>query len=343
MNLMNNQIVLANLPEGKLSTTDFSFKRSALPIPKAGEVLVRTLHIAIDVASRTWMQADTYRPLLQKGDLMPGLALSEVLESNVSHLKPGDLIVAETGWQTYSAIQADKLIALPEIEQITHLLSIFGVPGLTAYFGLLRCGLPKPGNTLVVSAAAGAVGSIVGQIGKIKGCTVVGIAGGTEKCNMLIDKFGFDSAVDYKKGNIEESLRMACPGGIDIYFDNVGGSILEAALSNMASYGRIICCGAVSQYDRKEPGAGPVGIPAQIILKSLIMRGFLLFDFISDQNKAIQDLEVWTRSGNIVIQEDIISGFENLPKSLVDVLNGENIGKRLVKVADRNRIRDHQF
>ncbi len=334
---MNNQIVLANLPQGKLSAAHFSFKQSALPVPKAGEVLVRTLYVALDAASRAWMQADTYRSVLHKGDVMPGLALAEVIESQAGHLKSGDLIIAEIGWQTYSTILADKLVALPEIESLTDHLGIFGVPGLTAYFGLLRCGLPKPGDTLVVSAAAGAVGLIAGQIGKIKGCRVVGIAGGTEKCDLLVEKFGFDLAVDYKTGNIEEKLRMACPMGIDIYFDNVGGSILEAALSNMARYGRVICCGAVSQYDSKEPGPGPVGIPGQIILKSLIMRGFLLFDFLHEQDMAIKELNTWTKSGNIVIQQDIVDGFENLPKALVGLLNGENIGKRLVKVSDRNK------
>ncbi|WP_261511237.1 NADP-dependent oxidoreductase [Chryseobacterium paludis] len=336
MNLMNNQIVLTSLPKGKLNTTNFNFKKTMLPVPKVGEVLGRTLYIAIDAASRAWMQADTYRPILRDNELMPGLALVEVMESQVGHLKPGDLIIAETGWQTYLTIPANKLVALPEIEPLTNLLSIFGVPGLTAYFGLLQCGLPKPGDTLVVSAAAGAVGSIVGQIGKIKGCTVVGIAGGVEKCNILVEQFGFDSVVNYKEGNIEENLRLTCPNGIDIYFDNVGGSILDAVLSNMANYGRIVCCGAISQYDQKKLDVGPIGIPGQIILKSLIMKGFLLFDFLHEQDRAIQDLEKWVKSGSIIVQEDIIDGFEKLPEALVGVLNGENVGKRIVKVANRN-------
>ncbi|MBD0221851.1 NADP-dependent oxidoreductase, partial [Acinetobacter baumannii] len=224
-----NQIILSKLPKGKLDIYDFSIKESDLPSAKDGEISVRTLYIALDAASRAWMQGDTYRPALQAGEVMAGIALAEVIESHVPHLVKGDLVIAETGWQTHATLSADTLFALPKLKPLTYLLSIYGVPGLTAYFGLLRCGKVEIGNTVVVSAAAGAVGSIVGQIAKIKGCRVIGIAGSTYKCSLLTKDFGFDEAIDYSTGNLEDKLRLICPDGIDIYFDNVGGNILDAA------------------------------------------------------------------------------------------------------------------
>jgi len=253
MKLNNQQIVVGNLPQENLTTEHFRFKQTEVPTPSDGEVLVKILYIAIDAASRAWMQGETYRAMLREGDIMPGLALAEVIQSRVSHLIPRDLVLADTGWQTYATLPGDQLTKQPKISPLTHLLSVFGVPGLTAYFGLLRCGLPKAGETLVVSAAAGAVGSLVGQIGKIMGCRVIGIAGGDVKCRSLIEEFGFDYAVDYKKGNLEEQLRVSCPNDIDIYFDNVGGVILDTTLKLMAPHGRIVCCGAVSQYDKNKP------------------------------------------------------------------------------------------
>ncbi|MDR2275022.1 MAG: NADP-dependent oxidoreductase [Sphingobacterium sp.] len=334
MTLSNHQIVLAKLPSEKLNAKDFRIQQTEVPVPSEGEVLVRTLYIAIDAASRAWMQGETYRAVLREEELMPGLALAEVVESHVSHLIPGDLIIADTGWQTYATLAAYHLTSLPRMAPLTHLLSIYGVSGLTAYFGLLRCGIPKEGETLVVSAAAGAVGSLVGQIGKILGCTVVGIAGGAAKCKSVIEEFGFDAVVDYKSGNLEDQLRESCPNGIDIYFDNVGGAILDAALTLMASYGRIVCCGAVSQYDKSKPGAGPADIPGLVILKSLTIRGFLLFDFLHEKVAAIQELETWVKAGRIVVREDIKIGLEKLPEALVGVLNGENTGKCVVNIGD---------
>ncbi|WP_262010619.1 NADP-dependent oxidoreductase [Acinetobacter baumannii] len=329
-----NQIILSKLPKGKLDIYDFSIKESDLPSAKDGEISVRTLYIALDAASRAWMQGDTYRPALQAGEVMAGIALAEVIESHVPHLVKGDLVIAETGWQTHATLSADTLFALPELKPLTYLLSIYGVPGLTAYFGLLRCGKVEIGNTVVVSAAAGAVGSIVGQIAKIKGCRVIGIAGSTYKCSLLTKDFGFDEAIDYSTENLEDKLRLICPDGIDIYFDNVGGNILDAALSNMKKGGRIVCCGAISQYDSDTPKANVIGVPGQLILKSLTMNGFLLFDYLNEQPQAFHDLSRWVSSGKLRVVEEIVEGLEQLPKSLVGLLNGENIGKRIVKIAD---------
>ena len=221
---------------------------------------------------------------------------------------------------------------MPKLEPMTHLLSVFGIAGLTAYFGLLEVGKPKAGETVVVSAAAGSVGSIVGQIAKIKGCRAVGIAGGKDKCNWLTSELGFDAAVDYKDGAAFKALRAAAPKGIDVYFDNVGGDILEACLPQMNNYGRIACCGAISQYDGAPSPTGPRGVPGLIVVKRLIMQGFIVMDFMDQRDKALSDLQSWVASGKLKVQEDIINGLENTPKALIGLLAGENRGKRMIKV-----------
>ena len=209
---------------------------------------------------------------------------------------------------------------MPRKDPLTHLISVYGVAGLTAYFGLLECGDPKPGETVVVSAAAGAVGSIVGQIAKIKGCRVVGIAGGETKCTLLTSELGFDGAVDYKAGNTRRALGEACPDGIDVYFDNVGGDVLEACLFNMNTHGRIACCGAVSQYDGAAPAVGPRGVPGLIVTKRLALRGFIVSDFDAKREAALDELEDWVESGKLTVREDVMGGIENLPQALIGLL-----------------------
>jgi hypothetical protein len=264
---------------------------------------------------------------------MAGGALAEVVDSRAPNLQPGDLVFADTGWQTWAVAPARRLTKLPRMEPLTHLLSVFGVAGLTAYFGLLECGRPRPGETVVVSAAAGSVGSIVGQIARIKGCRTVGIAGGPDKCFLLTDELGFDAAVDYKAGDTRRALRAACPDGIDVYFDNVGGDIFEACLFNMANHGRIACCGAVSQYDGLAPRAGPRGVPGLIVTKRLILTGFIVSDFDDKRQAALAELKSWVDSGQLRVREDVLEGLESLPAALVGLLAGENVGKRMVKVA----------
>ncbi|MBP5053917.1 NADP-dependent oxidoreductase [Pseudomonas chlororaphis] len=331
--MSNRQIFLADIPQGKLGHEHFVIREADRPCPAEGEVLLRTLYISLDAASRAWMQGATYRAGLKVGDLMAGMALAEVVESRSSQLAVGDLVFAETGWQIFAAVPAGNLVKLPRIEPLTHLISVYGVPGLTAYFGSLECGRLKAGQTVVISAAAGAVGSIAGQIARIKGCRTVGIAGGAVKCDLITRKFGFDASIDYKAGNIVDNLRAECPDGIDVYFDNTGGDILEACLFNMARYGRIVCCGAVSQYDRSASGAGPQGVPGMVIIRSLTLQGFLLSDFLDQQERAIADLKGWVDSGQLTVREEVIDGFDRLPAALVGLLEGENIGKRMVRVA----------
>ena len=333
MTRTHRQIVLAELPQGKLAPEHFRLVEAERPRPADGEVLLRGLYVSLDAANRAWMQGATYRSALKAGDVMAGGALAEVVESRADGLAPGDLVFADTGWREYATLPARHLTKLPRMEPLTHLLSVFGVAGLTAYFGLLECGRPKAGETVVVSAAAGAVGSLVGQIAKIKGCRTVGIAGGGAKCAVLTGELGFDAAVDYKAGDTRRALREACPDGIDVYFDNVGGEVLEACLFNMATHGRIACCGAVSQYDAAPPPHGPRGVPGLIVTKRLTLTGFVVMDFYGQREAALADLKSWVESGHLVVREDVIEGLENLPGALIGLLAGENIGKRMVKLS----------
>ena len=328
----NRQIVLAELPQGRLGPEHFRLSKAEVARPADGEVLVKVLYVSLDAANRAWMQGATYRSALQGGDVMAGGALAEVVESRVDHLNPGDLVFADTGWQEFAVVKASGLSPIPRMEPLTHLLSVYGVAGLTAYFGLLECGQPKAGETVVVSAAAGSVGSIVGQIARIKGCRTVAIAGGQAKCDLLVKDFGFHAAIDYKSQTVRKALREAAPKGVDVYFDNVGGDILEACLFNMNTHGRIACCGAVSQYDGAAPPHGPRGVPGLIVTKRLTLRGFIVSDFDDKRAMALEDLQGWVASGQLKVAEDVISGLESLPSALIGLLAGENIGKRMVKL-----------
>jgi NADPH-dependent curcumin reductase CurA len=331
--MTNRQIVLDRLPQSdRLAPEHFALSASERPTAGEGEVLLKTRYISLDAANRAWMQGATYRAALAPGQVMAGGGLAEVVESRVPHLKPGDMVFADTGWQEYAALPGKHLKALPDLKPETHLLSVYGVAGLTAYFGLLECGQPKAGETVVVSAAAGSVGSIVGQIARIKGCRVVGVAGGAEKGQWLVDELGFDAAVDYKSPEFKRQLRAAVPDGIDVYFDNTGGDIFEACLFAMRNHGRIACCGAVSQYDGAAPPHGPRGVPGLIVTKRLTLRGFVVMDFAEQNDRALADLQSWVASGQLKVQEDVIDGLENLPKALIGLLAGENRGKRMVRV-----------
>ena len=329
----NRQILLIETPKGKLAPEHFRLRRSEMPSPGEGEALLRVRYISLDAANRAWMQGATYRGAVEAGSVMAGGALAEVIASKTPEFVPGDLVFADTGWQDYAVLPAKALIKLPHIEPMTHLLSVYGIAGLTAYFGLLRIASPREAETVVVSAAAGSVGSIVGQIAKIKHCRVVGIAGGREKCDWLLNDLGFDAAVDYKSESVFKALKSAAPRGIDVYFDNVGGDIFEACLAQMSIGGRICCCGAVSAYDGAPPTAGPRGIPGLIVVKRLTLKGFIVTDFFAERDSAIAELRSWVASGRLKVQEEVIEGLENTPRALVGLLAGENRGKRMVKVA----------
>ena len=329
---VNRQILLVEKPTGKLSADHFKMAQGAMPEPKDGEALLRVKYISLDAANRAWMHGATYRSAVEANTVMAGGGIAEVMSSKSPGLRAGDIVFGDTGWQDYAAVPAKHLSKMPRLDPMTHLLSVYGIAGLTAYFGLLHVGQPKEGETVVVSAAAGSVGSIVGQIAKIKGCRVVGIAGGKDKCNWLTSELGFDAAVDYKDGAVFKALRAAAPKGIDVYFDNVGGDILEACLALMNNRGRIACCGAISQYDGVPSAHGPRGVPGLIVVKRLIMQGFIVMDFMDQRDEALNDLQSWVASGKLKVQEDIINGLENTPRALIGLLAGENRGKRMVKL-----------
>ena len=329
---VNRQILLVEKPSGKLGPEHFKLTDGSIPEPKDGEALLRVRYISLDAANRAWMHGATYRSAVEANTVMAGGGIAEVVASKSPDLAPGDIVFGDTGWQDYAAIPAKHLTKLPKLEPMTHLLSVYGIAGLTAYFGLLEIGKPKVGETVVVSAAAGSVGSIVGQIAKIKGCHAVGIAGGKDKCHWLTSELGFDAAVDYKDGAVFKALRAAAPKGIDVYFDNVGGDILEACLPQMNNYGRIACCGAISQYDGVPAAHGPRGVPGLIVVKRLIMQGFIVMDFMKERDRALADLQSWVAGGKLKVQEDVIKGLENTPKALIGLLAGENRGKRMVRV-----------
>jgi NADPH-dependent curcumin reductase CurA len=327
----NLQIVLRELPKGKLETAHFESRSSPMPTPGDGQVLVRSLLLSQDAANRAWMQGATYREAVEAGDVMHGYAVCEVVDSNAKDFAAGDIVLGEAGWQEYAALDGRSLMRASDHRPLTHLLSVMGIAGKTAYHGLLNCAGLAAGETLLVSAAAGSVGTLVGQIGRIKGARVVGVAGGPEKCAWLVDELGFDACVDYKAGNLAADLRAACPDGVDVYFDNTGGPILQSALFAMNQKGRIACCGAVSMYDGG-PLTGPVGIPGLLVVKRLRMEGFIMSDFMDRDAEAERDLSGWLADGRLKVVEDVIDGLENAPAGLIGLLAGENRGKRIIRV-----------
>lgn len=328
----NRQIVVRELPAGELREDHFEMHNGEVPTIAEGEVLIRTILLSIDAANRAWMQGPTYRKAVKVGDVMHAYCIGEVVESRDDALKRGDIVAAEAGWAEYAVANASEVEKLPDYRPLPHLLSANGIAGKTAYHGLIGVGQAKAGETVVVSAAAGSVGMYVGQIAKALGCRAVGIAGGAEKRIWVTDELGFDACVDYRGGNLFRELKAACPNGIDVYFDNVGGTVLETVLFHMKPKGRIVCCGAVSQYDA-ESGVGPRNLPGLVVVKRLRMEGFIYFDFADQDAKALADLTTWINEGKIKIFDDIVDGLENAPRALVGLLAGNNRGKRMVRVS----------
>lgn len=330
----NLQILLREAPRGTLQQDHFTSRTVERPEPADGEVLVRSLLLSLDAANRAWMQGATYKSAVEEGDVMHGYAIGEVVESKAAGFGAGDLVAGELGWQQFAVMSARRLVKCPDIEPLTHLHSVLGIAGKTAYHGLLNVSGIAEGETLLVSAAGGSVGSIVGQIGKIKGAHVVGVAGGAEKCAWVTDTLGFDACIDYKNQDVAAELRSTCPDGVDVYFDNTGGPILQAALFAMNLRGRVACCGAVSQYDTAEPRS-PAGIPGLLVVKRIRMEGFIVMDFAEQDEQAVTDLAAWSNEGRLTVAEDIVEGLENAPAGLIGLLAGENRGKRMVRVANR--------
>jgi len=329
---MNKQWIYASKPNAQVSPANFRLQEAAMPQAKDGEVLVRTTLLPLDPASRAWMIGPTYRPMLEPGEVMAGWGIGEVVTSNAKNYAPGDLVSGDYGWQQYAAVPARTLTKHDKKHKPEHILGVLGITGLTAYFGLLEVGRPRPGETVLVSGAAGAVGTVAGQIAKLMGCRVVGTTSSADKCRWLVDELGFDAAVDYRTGNLHKALKEACPKGIDVYFDNTGGEVLNAALSRMNLWGRVACCGAISNYDTGTPAPGPVGVPGLLVTKRIRMEGFIVMDFYNRKREADSALAGWVEQGKIKAAVDVVEGFEKMPSALAGMFAGHNRGKLMVRV-----------
>jgi len=332
----NTQVLIAAVPDGPLEARHFEVRGSAAPECAEGQVLCRTLALTIGAGQRAGLQGSaSYAGAPRAGVVMGGTGVAEVVTSKAPGFVPGDLVVGPTGWQTLSAHSPDALRKVPAGTDPALHLGVLGTNGLTAYFGLLDVGAPRKGDTVVVSAAAGSVGHIVGQIAKRMQCRVVGIAGTAEKCRILVDELGFDVAVNYKDADFRNAFKDATPDRIDVYFDNTGGDILGSALFRMNAHGRIVCCGAVSQYDTASPAGSPRGIPGLLVNNRVRMEGFLVFDYAHRYDEARSAIMQWVDAGELVPRVSEYQGLEAAPAAFVHLLNGDTIGTTIVRVADR--------
>lgn len=332
---MNRQITLASRPAGMPKESDFRLVESAIPKPGAGEALVRALFLSVDPYMRGRIGGTSgYAKPVDPGEVMVGGVVGEVIESNDPRAAPGDFVEGMLGWQDYAVAPAKSLRKIsPQTAPISTALSVLGMTGLTAYFGLLDICRPQPGETVLISGAAGAVGSLVGQIARIKRCRPIGIAGSSEKVRFLTHDLGFDGAFNYKESaDYDASLHELCPNGIDVYFDNVGGAITDAAISRLNVGARVAVCGQISQYDSGKPELGPRWL-GQLIIKQARVEGFMVRQFASRFDEGYRQLAAWLHDGKIRYREDVATGLENAPRAFIGMLQGRNIGKQLVKVA----------
>jgi len=331
----NRQWRLAARPKGQPKPSDFKWVEDPAPQAGPGQVLLKTLWLSLDPYMRGRMnEGKSYAAAANIGDVMVGGTVSQVVQSNVPALKVGQIVSAFAGWQDFQLSSGQGLMPLdPKELPITTALGVCGMPGVTAYVGLLDIGKPKPGETVVVSAASGAVGAAVGQIAKIKGCRAVGIAGGKDKCDWVVKEAGFDACVDYKAGDVFQQLKDACPKGIDVYFDNVGGDILEVCLRLLNTFARIPLCGMISRYNDDGSAPGYKNLLSLLANRALI-QGFIVSDHLNRWPEAIKDLRTWVKDGRMKYRETISNGLESAPDAFIGLLRGRNFGKQLVKVAD---------
>ncbi len=335
MTITNHQFRLARRPEGAVQRSDFDYIGEALRALGDGEVQVKISHISLDPAMRGWMNAseDSYMPPVAIGGVMRAIALGQVTESQNPKFAVGDFVSGLLGVQEYAISDGHALNKVdPRLAPLPTFLGTLGMPGLTAYFGLLEVGQPKQGETVLVSAAAGAVGAVVGQIARIKGARVIGIAGGADKCRYLVEELGFDAAIDYKHDNVAAALKQHAPKGVDVYFDNVGGEILDAVLLNLAMQARVVICGAISQYNNQEVVRGPANY-LQLLVKRASMRGLMVADYYPRAMEAIMAMGGWIKSGQLKTREDIVVGLESFPETFQKLFDGANNGKLVLQVA----------
>jgi NADPH-dependent curcumin reductase len=335
MSLVNHQFRLAARPSGLPKRSDWNYTEEPVREPGPGEVLVKSLYISLDPAMRGWMnEGRSYIEPVKIGDVMRAGAVGRVVASQNPSFTTGEYVFGVLGVQEYAISDGRGLTKIdPNIAPLPVYLGALGITGLTAYFGLLEIGRPVAGDTVVVSGAAGATGMVVGQIARIKGCRAVGIAGGPEKCDYAVRELGFDACIDYKREDIAEALRRDCPKGINVYFDNVGGNILDAALANLARGARVVICGAISQYNSTEGIKGPANY-LSLLVNGARMEGFVVFNFAARYAEGVRELAVWRAMGKLKTREDIVEGFQTFPETLLKLFSGENFGKLMIKVAD---------
>jgi NADPH-dependent curcumin reductase CurA len=336
MDAVNHQIRLAARPTGLPKPSDWSHAEEPVPEPGEGQVLVKVLYLSLDPAMRGWMnEGRSYIAPVGVGDVMRALAAGRVAASNHPGLAVGDYVTGMLGAQEYAAVNGDGLGKIdPGLAPLPTYLGTLGMPGMTAYFGLLEIGRPAEGETVVVSGAAGAVGGVVGQITKLKGARAVGIAGGAEKCRYVVEELGFDAAIDYKTQDVREGLREHCPKGIDVYFDNVGGEILDAALACLARHARVVICGAISQYNATGTMTGPSNYMS-LLVNHASMTGFVVSDYGDRYLDGVREMTGWLTAGKLVAREDIAKGgIERFPETLLRLFEGKNTGKLVLQVAE---------
>jgi NADPH-dependent curcumin reductase CurA len=338
--LSNHQVRLAQRPVGTPGRECWSFTTEPVAEPAEGGVLVKTLALSLDPAMRGWMnEGKSYIPPVGIGEVMRAGGIGQVVASKNPKFAVGDTVSAGLGVQEYCLIAEDQIkrAGMFKVDlragSMTQWLNVLGMPGMTGYFGLMDVGMPKPGETVVVSGAAGAVGQTVGQLARIKGCRVVGIAGGRAKCDWVVNELGFDACIDYKAGNVKAALKEHCPKGVDIYFDNVGGEILDDVLARIGRGARIIICGAISQYNNTTPVQGPKNYLSLLVNRAR-MEGIVVFDYADRYHLAVAEMAGYLKDGRMKSKEDIVDGIENFPEALLKLFSGANFGKLVLKVAD---------
>jgi NADPH-dependent curcumin reductase CurA len=335
---VGKRVVLAARPVGEPKDSDFRLEDMPVPAPGAGEMLLRTLWLSLDPYMRGRMSdAPSYAKPVAIGQVMEGRTVAEVVTSNAEDFAAGDVVLSPHGWQTHAISDGKNLRKIdPKLAPVSTALGVLGMPGMTAYTGLLDIGKPQAGETVVVSAASGAVGSVVGQIAKIKGARVVGVAGGPDKCRYVTETLGFDACIDHRALDLPARLKAACPNGIDVYFENVGGAVFEAVFPLLNNFARVPVCGQIATYNAVEMPAGSLRTSALLratLTKRLTLRGFIVTDFAARQGDFLRDVSAWLREGRIKYREDVVEGIENAPRALIGLLRGENFGKMLVRVA----------
>jgi hypothetical protein len=335
---LNRRIVLAQRPQGLPQAQDFRHEQAPLPVPGTGEVLMRTLYLSLDPYMRGRMNdATTYAPPLALGEVMVGGTVARVEASADPRFTPGDLVLAHSGWQDYAVQPADALTPLGALAHPSYALSVLGMPGFTAWHGLLRIGQPKAGETVVVAAASGAVGAVVGQIAKLKGARVVGIAGGQAKCRHVVEELGFDVCLDRHAPDLAAQLAAACPDGIDVYFESVGGPVFDAVLPLLNEHARIPMCGSIAHYNETDVQSGIDRLPqlmSALVFKRVRMEGFIILDHYADGfAQFYREMSEWVAAGKVKLREDVVEGLENAPSAFIGLLEGRNFGKLVVRVA----------